>query len=100
MPTPRSESGQPAFSPGSLGFLPWQVLVKKTFLSHVPWQVVYGDTDSVMCRFGVSSVAEAMSLGREAANWVSSHFPSPIRLEFEKVRVSRTQLWRQRGLGS
>lgn len=52
------------------------------------WQVVYGDTDSVMCRFGVSSVAEAMSLGREAANWVSSHFPSPIRLEFEKVGVS------------
>lgn len=51
-------------------------------------KVVYGDTDSVMCRFGVSSVAEAMSLGREAANWVSSHFPSPIRLEFEKVRVS------------
>lgn len=48
-------------------------------------KVVYGDTDSVMCRFGVSSVAEAMSLGREAANWVSSHFPSPIRLEFEKV---------------
>ncbi|XP_052020135.1 DNA polymerase delta catalytic subunit isoform X1 [Apodemus sylvaticus] len=48
-------------------------------------KVVYGDTDSVMCRFGVSSVAEAMSLGREAADWVSSHFPSPIRLEFEKV---------------
>ena len=49
--------------------------------------MVYGDTDSVMCRFGVSSVAEAMSLGREAADWVSSHFPSPIRLEFEKVRA-------------
>lgn len=48
--------------------------------------MVYGDTDSVMCRFGVSSVAEAMALGREAADWVSSHFPSPIRLEFEKVR--------------
>ncbi|XP_049977235.1 DNA polymerase delta catalytic subunit [Alexandromys fortis] len=48
-------------------------------------KVVYGDTDSVMCRFGVSSVAEAMSLGREAAGWVSSHFPSPIQLEFEKV---------------
>lgn len=51
-------------------------------------QVVYGDTDSVMCRFGVSSVAEAMALGREAADWVSGHFPSPIRLEFEKVRPS------------
>ncbi|XP_039734643.1 DNA polymerase delta catalytic subunit [Pteropus medius] len=48
-------------------------------------KVVYGDTDSVMCRFGVSSVAEAMALGREAADWVSGHFPSPIRLEFEKV---------------
>ncbi|KAG3256569.1 DNA polymerase delta catalytic subunit isoform X1 [Ictidomys tridecemlineatus] len=48
-------------------------------------KVVYGDTDSVMCRFGVSSVAEAMALGREAANWVSGHFPPPIRLEFEKV---------------
>lgn len=55
--------------------------------SHAPpHQVVYGDTDSVMCRFGVSSVAEAMALGREAADWVSGHFPSPIRLEFEKVR--------------
>nr|XP_023399842.1 DNA polymerase delta catalytic subunit [Loxodonta africana] len=48
-------------------------------------KVVYGDTDSVMCRFGVSSVAEAMALGREAADWVSGHFPPPIRLEFEKA---------------
>ncbi|KAG8521459.1 DNA polymerase delta catalytic subunit [Galemys pyrenaicus] len=48
-------------------------------------KVVYGDTDSVMCRFGVASVADAMALGREAADWVSGHFPAPIRLEFEKV---------------
>ncbi|XP_053908258.1 DNA polymerase delta catalytic subunit [Cuculus canorus] len=48
-------------------------------------KVVYGDTDSVMCAFGVASVAEAMALGREAATWVSQHFPDPIRLEFEKV---------------
>lgn len=54
-------------------------------VTHAAPQVVYGDTDSVMCRFGVSSVAEAMALGREAADWVSGHFPSPIRLEFEKV---------------
>lgn len=54
-------------------------------VTRAPPQVVYGDTDSVMCRFGVSSVAEAMALGREAADWVSGHFPSPIRLEFEKV---------------
>lgn len=60
---------------------------------HPPPQVVYGDTDSVMCRFGVTSVAEAMALGREAADWVSGHFPSPIRLEFEKVSARRGSAW-------
>ncbi|XP_029440886.1 DNA polymerase delta catalytic subunit [Rhinatrema bivittatum] len=48
-------------------------------------KVIYGDTDSVMCKLGVQSVAEAMEIGREAAAWVSSHFTPPIKLEFEKV---------------
>ncbi|KAM8794769.1 DNA polymerase delta catalytic subunit [Eudromia elegans] len=48
-------------------------------------KVVYGDTDSVMCRLGVASVAEAVALGQEAAAWVTGHFPPPIKLEFEKV---------------
>lgn len=47
--------------------------------------VIYGDTDSVMVKFGVETVAEAMELGREAAAFVSKHFVSPIKLEFEKV---------------
>ncbi|CAH8509462.1 unnamed protein product [Schistosoma turkestanicum] len=47
--------------------------------------VIYGDTDSVMCKFGVSTVAEAMELGRKAAEIISEEFPKPIRLEFEKV---------------
>ena len=49
------------------------------------WQVIYGDTDSVMVRFGVSTVAESMELGKEAAGYVSSKFAKPIKLEFEKV---------------
>ena len=49
------------------------------------WQVIYGDTDSVMVKFGVKTLEEAMELGRDAANYVSTKFPSPIRLEFEKV---------------
>ncbi|KAG5854660.1 DNA polymerase delta catalytic subunit-like [Anguilla anguilla] len=48
-------------------------------------KVIYGDTDSVMVKLGVSTVKEAMELGREAAEWVSSHFIPPIKLEFEKV---------------
>jgi len=47
--------------------------------------VVYGDTDSVMIKFGVSSLADAMALGREASAFVSSQFIRPIRLDFEKV---------------
>ncbi|KAG9509671.1 DNA polymerase delta catalytic subunit, partial [Fragariocoptes setiger] len=48
-------------------------------------QVIYGDTDSVMVKFGVQTVAEAMELGREAAAFVTSKFIRPIKLEFEKV---------------
>ena len=47
--------------------------------------VIYGDTDSVMVKFGVSHVEEAMALGAEAAEYVSQSFIKPIRLEFEKV---------------
>ena len=52
---------------------------------HAYVQVIYGDTDSVMVRFGVSTVADSMELGREAASYISAQFPPPIKLEFEKV---------------
>nr|BAO20831.1 DNA polymerase delta catalytic subunit [Baculentulus morikawai] len=48
-------------------------------------KVIYGDTDSVMIRFGVATVAEAMKLGSEGAEFVTSQFVKPIKLEFEKV---------------
>lgn len=48
-------------------------------------QVIYGDTDSVMVKFGVTELADAMKLGEEAADFVSSKFIKPIKLEFEKV---------------
>lgn len=51
-------------------------------------KVIYGDTDSVMVKFGVESVAESMELGKQAASYVSEHFVKPIKLEFEKVWVS------------
>jgi len=38
-----------------------------------------------MCKFGVKTVAEAMKLGKEAADTISRNFPEPIKLEFEKV---------------
>ncbi len=48
-------------------------------------EVVYGDTDSVMIKFGVETVAEAMDMGMEASVRVSQLFIAPIKLEFEKV---------------
>jgi DNA polymerase delta subunit 1 len=48
-------------------------------------KVIYGDTDSVMVKFGTTELAEAMKLGQEAADFVSGKFIKPIKLEFEKV---------------
>ena len=48
-------------------------------------EVIYGDTDSVMVKFGPKDLPTAMKLGEEAAEYVSGKFIRPIKLEFEKV---------------
>jgi DNA polymerase delta subunit 1 len=48
-------------------------------------EIIYGDTDSVMVNFGVDTIEEAISLGKEVSKLVSSKFPHPIQLDFEKV---------------
>lgn len=48
-------------------------------------KVIYGDTDSVMVKFGEQDMPEVMRLGREAAEFVTKTFIKPINLEFEKV---------------
>ncbi len=48
-------------------------------------QVIYGDTDSVMVKFGYKDLATCMKIGEEAAAYVSTKFKDPIKLEFEKV---------------
>ena len=46
--------------------------------------VIYGDTDSVMVKFGDSSLETCMKKGKEAAEIISKDFSAPIKLEFEK----------------
>eukprot|EP00049_Salpingoeca_infusionum_P016898 m.351100 g.351100 ORF g.351100 m.351100 type:complete len:1070 (+) comp16170_c1_seq1:68-3277(+) len=48
-------------------------------------EVVYGDTDSVMIKFGNADLNETMDLAKEAAEYVTAKFVRPINLEFEKV---------------
>ncbi|KAH0836609.1 hypothetical protein J3R83DRAFT_8309 [Lanmaoa asiatica] len=48
-------------------------------------EVIYGDTDSVMVKFGPSDLKTVMELGAQAAAFVTTKFIKPINLEFEKV---------------
>lgn len=48
-------------------------------------EVIYGDTDSVMVKFGYEDLETCMKFGEEAADYVSTKFIQPIKLEFEKV---------------
>ncbi|KAF8315418.1 hypothetical protein DL93DRAFT_2196769 [Clavulina sp. PMI_390] len=48
-------------------------------------EVIYGDTDSVMIKFGPKDLETVMRLGAEAAELVTAKFVKPIKLEFEKV---------------
>ena len=45
-----------------------------------------------MVKFGVDTVAAAMDLGKEAAEYISATFAHPIKLEFEKVGAHRDPL--------
>jgi DNA polymerase delta subunit 1 len=47
--------------------------------------VIYRDTNSVMVSFGDITLAEAIAIGKEAADFVSLSFPSLIHLEFKKA---------------
>jgi DNA polymerase delta subunit 1 len=49
--------------------------------------VIYGETDSVMVQFGVSTVEDAMKLGREAADFISETFIKVTRQLFLNIVV-------------
>eukprot|EP00392_Amoebophrya_sp_AT5.2_P000852 g854.t1 len=62
-------------------------------------EVIYGDTDSVMVKFGPDNVKESMELGLEAADKISATFVKPIKLEFEKVYFPYLLLAKKRYAG-
>ena len=61
--------------------------------------VIYGDTDSVMIKFGTENLEEAMRLGKEAAELLSNEFMKPIKLEFEKIYYPYLLLTKKRYAG-
>jgi DNA polymerase elongation subunit (family B) len=62
--------------------------------------VIYGDTDSVMIKFGSNNLEECMRLGKEAAKKLTQEFKDPIKLEFEKVYYPYLLLSKKRYAGN
>ncbi|XP_075525207.1 DNA polymerase delta catalytic subunit-like [Dermacentor variabilis] len=71
--------------------------VEKEYTKH---EVIYGDTDSVMIIYRHKTVAKAMEMGKKLAKKISSHFPRPIELEFEKVFKPYLLLGKKRYAGA
>lgn len=49
------------------------------------FEVIYGDTDSIMVRAGTKNMKEAFEIGERLADADNQCTPKPIELEFEKV---------------
>ena len=47
--------------------------------------VIYGDTDSIMVNCGDIDMKESIDFGIEAAKYITSYFPEPVMIKFEKV---------------
>ena len=48
-------------------------------------KVIYGDTDSVMVKFGYQDLETCMKLGEEAANYVSTKFKTQSSWSLKSV---------------
>ncbi len=68
---------------------------------HKIWnaKVVYGDTDSVFVHVRGRSLEEAFKLGNEMQKEITSNFPHPIEIKFEKVYLPLLMTSKKRYVG-
>lgn len=69
-------------------------------LANYGAKVVYGDTDSLFMYLPGRSKEDAFRIGREVAAHISSLFPDPIQLKFEKVYHPCVLLSKKRYVGN
>lgn len=62
-------------------------------------KVVYGDTDSLFVELPGATKEQAFDIGQQLANNITSRFPSPIRLKFEKIYFPCFLLAKKRYVG-
>jgi DNA polymerase zeta len=63
-------------------------------------RVVYGDTDSLFVQFHKTSKADAFKLSYEIVEKISSFFPKPLVLKFEKIYLPSILLAKKRYIGN
>lgn len=62
-------------------------------------KVVYGDTDSLFVYLPGKSKDDAFAIGNKIASYITSQFPDPIKLKFEKVYHPCVLLSKKRYVG-
>ena len=62
-------------------------------------RVVYGDTDSVFVQFEKVKKQEAFELSYKMVEQISSFFPKPLKLKFEKIYYPSLLLAKKRYIG-
>ncbi len=63
------------------------------------YDVVYGDTDSVMIKVPTESLDEAQRIGREVSSKMTERLPGVMELEFEKIFKRFLPLTKKRYMG-
>ncbi len=72
---------------------------KKLVEENYDVEVVYGDTDSIFVKVKTKDLEEAEKIGIEISEFVSSHLPGYLVLEFEKIYKSFLILTKKRYAG-
>ncbi len=57
----------------------------KDLIEDMGYNVIYGDTDSIMIDFEDIDIIDALKLGNELAAYVNKFFQEPCKIEFEKI---------------
>lgn len=72
---------------------------RKIIETEFGYEVIYGDTDSVMVRLKTDSLSEMDKIGKEIARTITDRLPGVMELQFEKIFKQFLALTKKRYMG-
>ena len=72
---------------------------KETIEKESPYEVVYGDTDSIMIKTNTKDIQEAFEIGESVSKLINEKFENTLKLKIEKVFKSILILAKKRYAG-